>query len=603
MPTSHELQALLMECHNGMLGVSESILGEFIQGITQDILNYTRSHQLPRITPLRQSAAVRQLFQEIMQAQCKETMMNHAIVEENTNLLNELMPHFSKTKLDIKNVPTQQLLETRSDQINQIKKLLLPHTYAGKATFARLADIKRDQVDAYLNNGLTGKDQAFIDSPTEGGTPKFDTFDCAFAWLVKNFHEKNKLLKSSRSLIKQEHLTRLDKISLQLHSEQYSLDAHRGHGPVHVIHFYNGLSSLAEPLRPTSPRISEHLHGYDSEDELDEYTSFCQTSHGLGSAIYALGVLTEKQINASIERKSCFEVYEISIPLRLIDNETAHESEQLTELSKYLQRVGDSLRELRGFGMRTRCTREEEVIRYFTAINNTSDLNNHAEKLSRFKQLKDQSATKEHIYDVLLASMMEWFTIAKKKEQGLIPMPINYVIKKLGFTGIISTVNDQFNRGLVVLEPVIDVASLKLIPVRLTAIKSKSPRHSRLDSPRSTPSAPSSPHEQDRLSCGATDSPCVHDELTMIFNKICQQDRESPINILDDRFPSPSQIFGMGALIRSGSPSMFRYSFFRTSPSAFSVSPSNWQPDHIDVTQALSYDANDGSAPGIGFRF
>ncbi len=136
-----------------------------------------------------------------------------------------------------------------------------------------------------------------------------------------------------------------------------------------------------------------------------------------------------------------------------------------------------------------------------------------------------------------------------------------------------------------------------ILPVRLAAIKSKSPRHSRLDSPASTPSAPTRPQVQDRLSHYETNSPRVVDELTMFFNQMYPQEQEIAPNIWDDRFPSPSQVLGMGALIRGGTPSKYRYSFFKTSSSAFSVSASTWQPGPIDFTQAMTHETNDGSGP------
>lgn len=285
-----------------------------------------------------------------------------------------------------------------------------------------------------------------------------------------------------------------------------------------------------------SPRSSEFLDCYDSDDnDRSRSITFDKTSHGLGSGVYGLGSLTEDQICEAIdERQDDFKIFKIENPLRLVSDtggetdtpstfselsldisessidvqeappsspglysfqplesyrkrsassfsdlstteiyscDRLSESDQLTQLSKYLQRVGDSVKNQR-LSATKGSTRAADMGDFFSNPIHYQRLFTYAQILCDFDALKKRSLSVTDAYDLLLCSMKEWFSDAHPQTAQLVPMPINYVIKKLGYTGIISSRNDTFNRGLIDMEPVSDDGEMILKVTVKRAVRS-----------------------------------------------------------------------------------------------------------------------------------
>lgn len=277
---------------------------------------------------------------------------------------------------------------------------------------------------------------------------------------------------------------RLTSISLALHSKHCVKELNQSTGPVHIIHIHSHYSP---------PRSAEYLSAYDSDDEPELVDSFDKTSHGLGSGIYGLAALSPEELQARIARNSKFKIIKISLPLRLIDNETAHESDQLTIISKTLQRTCDQIRNLQIAEDKSRMAK---INAFFSQTKNCANLDDLAKTLCTFQNI---NCDQNKISTLLLETIQEFFAHAKRTEyNNIVPMPINFMIKKLGFTGIVSTINDSFNRGLIAIELETNIEHLVCMPVKPASLDCQSPRQSTQSRPwggQLTPSSLSSSNE------------------------------------------------------------------------------------------------------------
>lgn len=253
--------------------------------------------------------------------------------------------------------------------------------------------------------------------------------------------------------------------SLKVHSKKCTAELASLNGPVHMIHFYSSMAT--EERIKNQAHSSEHLDSFDSGDERDDGISFDKTNHGLGSGVYGLANISEEEIKKFVKiRRDCFKVFEIRNPLRLYDDSILNESGAFTELSKYLQYACDSIksgyskevRHLRSHGLYTGSIKQSAqrralaVRHFFEDEINSDELCTHAENLLKFKNIRKLHLSVHEMYDLLLSSTIEFFVKAHPLHGHLTPMPINYVLRHLGFTGVVSTYNDRFNRGLIAIE-------------------------------------------------------------------------------------------------------------------------------------------------------
>lgn len=240
-------------------------------------------------------------------------------------------------------------------------------------------------------------------------------------------------------------LKELIELSLTLHSERYISEVKNSAGAVHIIHFYP---------KESSPRAAEYLEGYDSDDEKENHHSFNKTSHGLGSGVYGVGKLNPEQIMEKAEKHSCYELIEISNPLRLAN---AKESDYFSEISKGLQFIANKTKELQNISKNQGLKLSREAALHLLIKHAKVDIKliKYAEHLKEFKALDQLSIRKENIRDLLVNCLMQFLNDSKRKDSHpltLVSMPINYLIALLGFDGVVSKMNDRFNRGLIAMD-------------------------------------------------------------------------------------------------------------------------------------------------------
>lgn len=257
-------------------------------------------------------------------------------------------------------------------------------------------------------------------------------------------------------------------IYLNAHSDRYRKEFVENASTLHAIHFYDRREEDESDSLPL-PRATEYISGFASEDEMDEYASFDITNHGLGSGIYCVGDLKKEAVTTAMNRASDgsnrYKIVELVNFLKLYDDDSRQikESDILTEISKYLQRCGDELKCCRRDLINRKIDRETEVRAFFEEKDNKKKLNEFAEKLCDFTSIKKN---KDEILAVLLSSMVDWFK-STIKDNLFVEMPINFLIKGLGFSGIVSKRNDSFNRGLISFDILDDNSKVNKIKAKL----------------------------------------------------------------------------------------------------------------------------------------
>jgi hypothetical protein len=209
--------------------------------------------------------------------------------------------------------------------------------------------------------------------------------------------------------------------------------------PAHFTHFH--------PL-DSEPRSSEYLSTYDSGDEGTD-ASFVKTNHGIGSAVYGLSNMTKGgNIQHQIDQASHFQFVEVSNPLYM----DTTQSEAYTEVSKWMQRTADAIRnkqrELQSETPGTKVTRNEAFDAYLKMGGVQSEFEENSTKLASITNLGIDEGAAEKVLKVSIADFME---SARHTKSLLVEMPINFVIQRYDFTGVISENNDTFSRGLIAL--------------------------------------------------------------------------------------------------------------------------------------------------------
>lgn len=274
----------------------------------------------------------------------------------------------------------------------------------------------------------------------------------------------------------------LAKLSLSLHVEQFKKEMLESSGPVHIIHFYEGTKN-DEISYLGSPRESEYLFSYDSSDEDDDSLSFDQTSHGIGSGVYGIGSLTDPMIENQIDkRRDNFEIVEITRPLRLYDKpvydtlaDDPGESEQLTSLSKSLQRYADEIKGLQASRRKIQKLTREDAFTQVTSSGRFPDwLKEVAGELSNFTDIKGKYS-EEQIETIVLNSLKKFLGESKKSSASIVAMPINYVLKELGYNGVASMARDNFSKGHIAIDEELSSHGkiLQKIPVKSYGFKAR----------------------------------------------------------------------------------------------------------------------------------
>jgi hypothetical protein len=461
MISENELINLLCICYAEINSTEEPIVFDnptiILELIAQTLIRFSHEKQMPDHATLAESEDAKNLFKDIMQ---------------------DLYAKIEKVKQQVSQWE-QKLLPARQDFIQlsnpeardyaKINKIISCLCTIKDISFSNKGNFER-------NNKLKYKDfQKGIAKDADSET--YASYVKATTWFIAFLENAIKEARASSPQIDYAHINNLTKISLELHSKKYLIEASTPNSYVHIIHFYN---SSHDGERSPKARASEFLDSFNSDNEADESISFDRTNHGLGSGVYGIGKLNEEMINERIRRKSNFKIFKIDRPLRLIDDK---ESEQLTEISKYLQRVGDELKALR-FRSKNNMSlfspivsREQDVRNYFTSELKKENLIQSALILRNFANIKIYNFSLDDVQELLIKSMIEWFNDAKTNTTSnhkMVAMPINYVMKNLNFTGIISTINDSFNRGLIALKFTSDDSDLHKMSARLSPTR-KSP--------------------------------------------------------------------------------------------------------------------------------
>lgn len=183
------------------------------------------------------------------------------------------------------------------------------------------------------------------------------------------------------------------------------------------------------------------------------------------------------KIQDQLERRSHFEIIEIVNPLRLHDTPSINRSEEYTELSKGLQRMADKIKALQFHNAHTasKITRNEAIQQQLLIEKEAFD-----ELTMKLLDILSANKTQEHfdfMSDLLKNAIIQFFEAAKKSDNlGFVDMPINYVLKQLGYTGVISSNNDSFNRGLLAME-YISPKKIIISPVKMGAHRKASTEH------------------------------------------------------------------------------------------------------------------------------
>jgi hypothetical protein len=421
----------------------------FIDELSDHILETTAERPLPDCHTLSASPKVNILLQSLIQAR-KEIFL--ATLAHVTTDLQAEQDYFTTTG------------RSNPNTLNNLRDILLSQPLI----------LYQDRYSLREKIGITW--QAFTKNLTATSeTHLVALFRDALAELISyayiriNSHEELHTKRPTKT-----HFIQLAKASLQLHSKRCVEEMAQTHGPVHMIHFYESAASNHEPHRPCSSRAAEYLDTFDSDEEaeIDRAFSFDKTSHGLGSGVYGLGALTDEQIDEQLSRESNFKIFEIQFPLRLIDLHGRDESDLFTEVSKNLQRTCDCITLLRHQSKREKAqympnaSREDVVDIFFSLPEHLENLHEQARILCQFQNIM---TSLDEMKDILLNAVQEFFSHADAKKSFIVPMPINYVLKKLGFTGVVSARNDRFNRGLVAIELDVDVdvsQTLSFMPVK-----------------------------------------------------------------------------------------------------------------------------------------
>ena len=452
MITTLQLNRLLTACYANLNAPTKPVIdneSDFISSLTLKLMKEAQSRPLPKDALLSTSSEAMSVFKDILLDASLQWQKKKEQNAQHVNLQAEITSY-----LNIENKSFNNYLSIN----DLIKKLMSSSSikYSDVSNALREASMSRE----YFKKGLTP-------DSNENDVRQFDKF---FSKLCIKLNTTLTNLQANAIVIDTGLLISLAKVSLALYSKQCHLEVTNNVGPVHIIHFYNRTHwSPDEIERPCSARSSEHLNTFDSDDEADEVISFDKTNHGLGSGVYGLGLLNESEIATAIDNLNAnYRIFEIRNPLRLVDEQGSGEavlgeSARLTELSKYLQRACDGIKKQQ---YHLKCSRQDAVHAFLEKPENIDQLCVYASHLAKFNNLVRRHINAENIYMILTKSITSFYHAAKKGTSALVPMPINYVIKQLGFDGIVSSINDCFSRGLIAMEPVPDGIPLLLISIK-----------------------------------------------------------------------------------------------------------------------------------------
>ncbi|MDF1826739.1 MAG: hypothetical protein P1U39_00445 [Legionellaceae bacterium] len=460
MISRQELHTLLMACYETLDNHLRVDHPEgMIQQLSEEILQKTATRPLPDYALLQASTEARKVFQAMI-------AQHHVMITTQEARLSALTKQIGLELYLLKKTP-----QRNTDCIHALHQRFLDLELVACGDRFSLK-LQIGMLYATFKEGLQPND-----SPD-----KIDMFTRAFAWLLSrckyNLYEKKH--HPSRTLF-----SRLTKVSLELHSKQCVAELKQESGPAHMIHFYEHVISTNQGYLTGVPRAAEYLDTYDSDDEAELSSSFNKTSHGLGSGVYGLASLDNVQIARQLNDQSHFKIIEIEYPLRLVDHALANESEQYTEISKSMQRLCDKLKHQRHQFKHQKsvfmpnASRADVVEAFFSMPEQQTRLQQWAKILCGFKNI---TVAQKHMQELISEALQEFFMDASNKECDIVPMPINYLIKKLGFTGVVSLLNDRFNRGLIAIEQQ-DASDLYLVPVKDLTPDPTSPRIRQRKSP------------------------------------------------------------------------------------------------------------------------
>ena len=478
MITKEELITVLNNCYNAIPRVDLTIEDPAMLSdkVAEKLIQASLNRPMPRMAELMASTQATDLFKDILiDYSPKLTSLRNSISDLENKIfpIQEKLADLCRRSYDRDNYLTAKELQGSLLAIRKLTFVEKGHQFLNvtKLLYSKYTD------------GLS------IDHSIEDYTQ----FIKALKHHLSYFELELNIKRDNSPNISHAHLILVISISLQLHSERYQREASAQSVPVNIIHFYSSSNSQSERSSIT-PHASEYLEGFDSDNQKHVGISFDKTAHGLGSGVYGLGKMSEELIKRVIEDKSYFAIFEISNPLRLVDvstNDAAEEfvlceSDQLTEISKYLQHVGNDLRSdlitkkkqaLFPSVLHVETSQQDQNIlhrievvdTYFANDKNRLTLSEHAASLNKFKNIASLGLLQTNMFELLKKSMVEWFVDAKPTRSRLLPMPINYVMQNLGYTGIISENNDKFNRGLIALKTdptdlTVDKVAVKMSP-------------------------------------------------------------------------------------------------------------------------------------------
>jgi len=438
MITASELQTLLMACYESLENhLMADTHQRFIEQLSTAILQATTDRPLPSYDALKTSPEASEVFKTMIQESGK-------LLHSKKNELAQVKQSFDSERS--KDTPVPEDINALITQLIGVKLHEFEDIFA-----------MEDETKIRWDTFKKGFNQNNARAP-------YESIEHAFLWLYQRC-EQNIDKKIFVIINNSPKLRQLARISLAIHSEQCVKELNQSTGPVHIIHIHSSYSP---------PRSAEYLHTYDSDDEPELADSFDKTNHGLGSGVYGLAALSSEELDArTFERNSKFKIVKIDKPLRLIDNATTHESDNLTVVSKTLQRTCNHIRKIQTAEDKSRTAKTSA---FFSEKENRMNVHDLAGTLCKFQNI---SLAQDKMYELLLETIQEFFTQAKRtQDNNIVAMPINYLIKKLGFTGIVSTINDAFNRGLIAIELETDIEGLVCIPVKPTGSVCQSPRQS-----------------------------------------------------------------------------------------------------------------------------
>ncbi len=457
MITKKELISLLLESSSGVSEIQARIQISplFLNDIAERLILKNASYELPSYALFKTEPESINLFQKILLKTSQLYKENELSTQQREMRLTTLMQEFralitrGKTLLEEKK-------EVDSESIRQILSEL--------CGFFSISDLFS------LRGFLNIRASDLLLKKGEGVTlDSLSLFERGFEFLA------TRPVQYPSYPLSEDLWNALMILSLKLHSKQCTSDVSSKNGAIRMIHFYS--ASSTDSSIKAQHHSSEHLDAFDSSDENDNAISFDKTNHGLGSGVYGLAKLTDEEIQSVVKyRKSYFKIFEIRNPLRLYDDKMLKESDAFSSLSKYLQYACDIIKSEHSkivqnlplhllaarTGAKSAQEREHAVRCFFENDQNSHDLSGHAETLLRFKNIRKLHFSTHQMYDILLLSTIEFFVKANRKNGYLTPMPINYVIKRLGFTGVSSVYNDRFNRGLIAIETPTDEPLLQV---------------------------------------------------------------------------------------------------------------------------------------------